>query len=88
MHELLLSPATATTVAVAFRPVLTCLVVECVDGLLEGQFDSKAPPESVAVALIDLMSFARHLDRQEPSLGFIEDTSFISFIKKLWTDVQ
>ena len=67
LHKLLLDPATATRVAVAFRPVLTSLVSESVEGLLEGRFDATALPEGVAVALVNLLSFAPHLDRQEPS---------------------
>jgi hypothetical protein len=63
LHGLLLNPSLAMTVAVAFRPVLTSLVVEGVEGLLEGRFDTTASPENVAVALVNILSFAKHLDR-------------------------
>jgi len=69
LHGLLLKPSMAMTVAVAFRPVLTSLVVEGVDGLLEGRFDSTASPENVAVALVNIFSFAKHLDRQDSLKG-------------------
>lgn len=69
LHGLLLKPSMALTVAVAFRPVLTSLVVEGVEGLLEGRFDSTTSPENVAVALVNILSFAKHLDRQDSLKG-------------------